>query len=185
MSHTYEHRILQYLEEIASTPTGWPLVDWVRLHWPQIHFGTPLTGGAFAYPWPFARVVLRDEWGEAWQREALAHELVHLVRWRGCFVGSLEQEYDAYLTAAKINCEFHGWDWRKPDEEAMRRYPYFFGPDADEDTFKRKLPERLAFYGVLPWTQPTSPPAILAAMVRQGAFGAKLLLEEVKKRLPS
>ncbi|MBA3532346.1 MAG: hypothetical protein H0T73_10535 [Ardenticatenales bacterium] len=181
--HTYEPRIARYLEEIASTPTGWPLVDWVRLHWPNISFGVPLTGGAFAYPWPLARVVLRDAWTEEWQREALAHELVHMIRWRGHLVGSLEQEYDAYLTAAKVCCEWNGWDWRKPEEEAIKHYPLFFGPAADKDEFKRQLPDRLAFYSVLPWDQPYTPPAIAAAMLQQSWFGVRLILTEARKRI--
>jgi hypothetical protein len=180
--HTYDPRIARYLEEIGSTPTGWPLVDWVRLHWPKISFGIPLTGGAFAYPWPLARVVLRDAWTEEWQRETLAHELVHLIRWRGHLVGSLEQEYDAYLTAAKVRCEWNRWDWRTPDEEAVKHYPLFFGPGANKEQFKRELPNRLPFYGVLPWEQPYSAPAIAKAMAQQGWFGVGLMVNEARKR---
>lgn len=172
----YDPRIATLLEEIASTPTGWPLIDWVRLHWPPIEYGQPITGGAFAYPWPFARVVLKDAGSVDWQRETLAHELSHMIRWRGHLVGSLEQEYDAYLTAARVRCEWAGWDWTVPDPEAVRHYPLLFGPTADKDEFKRRLPGRLAFYGILPWEQPYQPLPIMRAMLRQGLFGARTMI---------
>lgn len=176
MRGAYEPRIARFLEEIASTPTGYPLVDWVTLHWPRIEYGEPLMGGAFAYPWPFARIVLRDAYGETWQREVIAHELVHLIRWRGHLVASLEQEYDAYLTAARVRCEWAGWDWSAPDPEAVKHYPLFFGPRANRQAYMLRLRERLPFYAVLPWSQPRAPLPIAAAMVRQGLFGLTTLL---------
>lgn len=178
----YEPRIAKMLEEIASTPTGWPLVDFVRLHWPRIAYGEPMSGGAFAYPWPLARIVLKDAADEEWQRETLAHELVHMTRWRGHLVGSLEQEYDAYLTAAKVRCEFRGWDWTEPDAEAVKHYPLFFGPKADKEEYKRQLPKRLDFYSVLPWQQPYSLLPILGAMVRQTLFGTQTMAKQLRKR---
>lgn len=183
MHKTYEPRIARYLEEIGSTATGWPLVDWVRLHWPKINFGKPMTGGAFAYPWPLARIVIMDAGSEEWQRETIAHELVHMVRWRGHFVGSLEQEYDAYLTAAKVRCEWNGWDWRIPHEQVIKYYPLLFGPAANKEEFKRQLPTRLAFYGALPWDQPYNPVGIAAALAKQGAFGTKLVANNLAQRL--
>jgi hypothetical protein len=181
---TYDPRITKMLEEIATTPTGWPLVDYVRLHWPRITYGTPaFGGGAFAYPWPFSRILLMDVSTEEWQRETLAHELVHLVRWRGHLVGSLEQEYDAYLTAAKVRCEFRGWDWTQPDEQAIKHYPLFFGPKANKAEYKRQLPSRLAFYSALPWEQPYAPLPIFKAMLEQTFFGSRVLVGNLKKRI--
>lgn len=185
MPKPYDPRIEQYLEEIARTPTGWPLVDWVRLHHPRIEWGVPMAGGAFAYPWPFARIVIGDEGSEQWQREAIAHELVHLMRWRGHLVASLEQEYDAYLTSAKVRCEHNGWDWTTPDPEAVAAYPLFFGPRADKDEFKRQLRQRLPLYAILPWEQPYDLPGIAVAMIRQSLFGARTMIGKVVgKRLP-
>ncbi|MGH2543601.1 MAG: hypothetical protein ACRDIB_12420 [Ardenticatenaceae bacterium] len=182
----YDPRIARLLTEIATTPTGWPLVDWVRLHWPPIRYGDPPSGlGAFAYPWPFARIILKDAWTEEWQRETLAHEMTHLIRWRGHLVASLEQEYDAYLTAARVRCEYNGWDWMKPDEEAIRHYPLFFGPSADKDEYKRQLPSKATFYSILPWSQPRQPLTILLEMVKQGLHGLRLILLTVRKRYPT
>ena len=181
MTKRYDPRIEQFLEEIARTPTGWPLVDFVRLHHPKIEWGVPMTGGAFAYPWPFARIIIGEAGSDEWKREALAHELVHLIRWRGHLVGSLEQEYDAYLTSAKVRCEHNGWDWTKPDAESIKHYPLFFGPKADKDEFKRQLRTRLPLYNVFPWQQPYEPIGIAVAMIRQGLFGSKTLVQSKLK----
>ncbi len=180
----YDPRIAQFLEEIASTPTGWPLIDWVRLHWPRIQFGEPPPGlGAFCYPWPFASILIKDAWGDEWKRETIAHELAHMIRWRGHLVASLEQEYDAYLTAARVRCEFNGWDWRAPDELSVRHYPLFFGPGASKTEFKQQLPRKAPFYGVLPWEQPYSPVPILTAMAQQGWYGLRMSLGGFRKRI--
>jgi len=179
----YEPRIERFLAEIATTPTGWPLVDWVRLHWPKISYGRPLTGGAFAFPYPFARVVIKDAWSEEWQRETLAHELVHMVRWRGHLVDSLEQEYDAYFTAAKVRCEWNGWDWSEPHEQAVKHYPLFFGPKANKDEFKRTLPQRLDFYAVLPWHQPYQLHLIIKELLKQAAFGGQMVSKEAQQQV--
>ncbi len=183
MAVTYQPRIEAYLNEIEATPTGAPLVTWARRHPFPIQFGTPMFGAAFAFPWPFRRIVLLDNWGDEWLRETLAHELTHIVRWQKHSVGSLEQEYDAYHTAAKVRCEHNGWSWSTPDSEAVRHYPLFFGPAADENEFKRKLPERLAFYGVLPWMQPRTVPGVAKALVQQGWFGTKNSAIEIVKKL--
>jgi hypothetical protein len=179
----YDPRIAKFLEEIATTPTGWPLVDMVRLHWPRISYGQPLTGGALAYPWPIDWIIMRDVGSVEWQRETLAHELGHMMRWRGHFVASLEQEYDANLTAARVRCEWNGWNWTKPDEEAVRHYPLLFGPDADKDEFKRRLRERLPLYAILPWEQPRGPIPILVAMLQQGWFFTKQIAVMAKNQL--
>ena len=76
MAVTYHPRIEAYLNEIEATPTGAPLVTWARRHPFPIQFGTPLFGAAFAFPWPFRRIVLLDNWGDEWLRETLAHELM-------------------------------------------------------------------------------------------------------------
>lgn len=183
MARRYDPRIEKYLEEIEATPTGAPLVTWVRRHPFPIHFGTPLFGAAFAFPFPFRRVVMLDNWGDEWLRETLAHELVHIVRWQKHMVGSLEQEYDAYLTAAKVRCEHNGWSWQKPDENAIRHYPLFFGAAADRDKFKRELPQRLAFYGVMPWMQPRTLMGVAKALGQQAWFGVRVGTPEIMKRL--
>lgn len=178
----YHPRIAKYLDEIEATPTGAPLVTWVRTHPFPIMFGKPLFGAAFAFPFP-RLIVLLDMWGDEWLRETLAHELVHIVRWQKHMVASLEQEYDAYFTAAKVRCEHNGWSWTTPDENAIRYYPLFWGPKADADEFKRKLPERLAFYGALPWAQPRTAMGVVGALSKQAWFGIKATGQEVVKRI--
>lgn len=179
----YHPRIQKYLDEIEATPTGAPLVTWVRHHPFPIMFGKPLFGAAFAFPFPLRAIVLLDMWGDEWLRETLAHELVHIVRWQKHMVASLEQEYDAYLTAAKVRCEHNGWSWIQPDENAIKHYPLFWGPKANAAEFKRKLPERLAFYGVLPWAQPRNPAGVVQALSKQAWFGIKATGQEVVKRI--
>jgi hypothetical protein len=179
----YHPRIEKYLQEIEATPTGAPLVTWVRQNPFPIHFGKPVFGAAFAFPFPFRRVVLLDKYGDEWLREALAHELVHIVRWQHHLVASLEQEYDAYFTSAKVRCEHNGWSWVKPDENAVKHYPLFWGPAANADEFKRTLPQRLAFYGVLPWTQPHTMMGVTRALMKQSWFGVKATGEVLVKRL--
>jgi hypothetical protein len=80
-----------------------------------------------------------------------------------------------------VRCEFRGWDWTKPDEEAVKHYPLFFGPKADKEEYKRQLPKRLDFYSVLPWQQPYSLLPIVGAMVQQGLFGAKTMAKSFRK----
>ncbi|MCB0076973.1 MAG: hypothetical protein KDD73_06070 [Anaerolineales bacterium] len=174
----YDPEIADLLNKVAATPTGWPLIDWVRLHWPRIEFGEPPPGsGAFCFPWPFARIIIKRIGSEDWRLETVAHELVHMFRWRGHLVGSLEQEYDAYLTAAKVRCEWRGWDWSLPDEEAIKHYPLFFGPNADKNEFKRRLPSKVPMYAVMPWQQPYDPLGIASALTRQGLYGMKTFLK--------
>ncbi len=175
--HQYDPTLARLLSEVAQTPTGWPLIDWVQLHWPVIEYGEPPPGlGAFCYPWPVARVIIKNAWSEDWQRKTLAHELVHMIRWRGHLVGSLEQEYDAYRTEAQVHCEWHGWNWMEPDAKAIENYPLFFGPAASRDEFMRQLPSRAQFYAILPWNQPRTPLGIARAMAQQGLFGLKGML---------
>ncbi|HEX8684246.1 MAG TPA: hypothetical protein VF707_18155 [Ardenticatenaceae bacterium] len=179
----YEPHFAKLLEEIGSTPTGAPLIDWVRHHLPKIGYGQPLSGDAFAYPRPFQRMVVRRGIPEEAERELVAHELVHMVRWSGHMVGSLEQEYDAYLTAAKIRCEFNGWDWRDPEGEAAKHYPDFFGPKLNKAGYKENLKKRIPFYEVLPWDQPRGLLNTAAAMAKQTLFGARIVAKNLKKRI--
>jgi hypothetical protein len=179
----YEPRIAKLLEEIGSTPTGAPLIDWVRHHLPPIVYGQPMNGAAFTYPPPLRRIVVKNEGDDEWQRELIAHELVHMVRWSGHMVGSLEQEHDAYLTAAKIRSEFNGWDWRKPDPEVVKHYPQLFGAKANKDEFKKALRKRIPFYEVLPWEQPQGLVNSASAMAKQVWFGVRTALGGLKKRV--
>ncbi|HBY98281.1 MAG: hypothetical protein M5U01_23300 [Ardenticatenaceae bacterium] len=174
----YDPRIARYLDEIAQTPTGKPLVAWVRRHRPAISFGTPITGGAFTYPWPFKKIVIKDDYGEEWQRETLAHELAHMIRWHGNFVGSLEQEYDAYRVGAQVRCEHDGCDWRDPHGQAAQWYPDLFGPGATPGAFMAALRQRDPFYAVLPWQQPATIWGIAGALARQFLFGTRQFLRQ-------
>ena len=98
-------------------------------------------------------------------------------------VGSLEQEYDAYLTAAKVRCEFNGWDWRDPEGEAAKHYPDFFGPKPNKAGYKENLKKRIPFYEVLPWDQPRGLLNTVSAMAKQTLFGARIVLKNLKKRI--
>ena len=106
-----------------------------------------------------------------------------MVRWRGHLVDSLEQEYDAYFTAAKVRCEWEGWDWTEAHEQAVKHYPLFFGPKADKDEFKRRLPQRLAFYAILPWNQPYQLHLIIKEMLKQAAFGGQMVTKEAQQQV--
>lgn len=174
----YHPRIARYLDEIAQTPSGRPLVEWVRRHQPEIVFGTPITGGAFTYPWPLKKIVIKDDYGEEWQRETLAHELAHMVRWNGHLVGSLEQEYDAYRIGAQIRCELAGCDWRRPDGQAASWYPDLFGPGATRDAFITALRRRDPFYAILPVQQPRTIWEVARALAHQAAFGIRQWLRQ-------
>jgi hypothetical protein len=167
----YDPLIRRYLEEIERTPTGRPLIEWVREHQPDIEFGNPrFASGAFTYPWPIRKIVLTEAFGEEWERETIAHELAHMVRWSGHLVGSLQQEYDAYRIGAQVRCEHAGEDWRDPKSKAARWYPELFGPDASPEKFQESLKDRDPFYAELPWKQPSSILEVIRSMARQASF---------------
>lgn len=173
----YDARILHLLEAIAQTPTGAPLVAYVLRRWPRIVWGRPPVGKAFAFPWPLETIIIRDTGDEATNLEVLAHELAHLARWRGHLVGSLEQEYDAYLTGVRVRAEWEGLDWRDPNGPAARRWPLLFGHEASPQRFMAWVRSRNAFYALLPWNQPRTLPEVVRALVTQAGFGVKMLLK--------
>jgi len=177
---SYDRRIAERLLEIESTPTGRPLVAWVRRRRPRIVFGRPPTGGGFTYPWPLRRIVISPSYNDDWLRGALAHELVHLIKYGGpgSLFASLEQERECTWTAARVWTEYPPDD---PTPPAMRRnYREQAGWVLDQPPhvvrriirttwgdFYRRLPELQP--GPWPWQQ-------LAAGWRQILDGIRMLI---------
>ncbi len=176
----YDPRIAERLLELETTPTGRPLVEWVRRHKPTILLGRPITGGGFTYPWPLRRIVISGDYNDDWLRGALAHELVHLSRYGGpgTVFGSLEQERQAAWVAAKCWTEYPvggttratdrpnyaeeaGWVLDQPPAVARRTIRDTWGH------FYRIIPELQP--GPWPWQQ-------LAAGWRQILFAIRALL---------
>nr|WP_290670276.1 hypothetical protein [Ardenticatena sp.] len=180
----YDAHILRLLETIAQTPTGAPLVAYVHRRWPRIEWGTPPVGTAFTFPWPIEAIIMRDTGDEASNIEVLAHELAHMARWRGHIVGSLEQEYDAYLTGVRVRAEWEGLDWRDPSGPATERWPLLFGPDASPKRFMEWVRTRNAFYALLPWRQPRTLPELVQALARQIRFGVCLMMKKKCEETP-
>lgn len=120
----YEQRIADRLLEIESTPTGKPIIAWVRQHQPDIRLGRPITGGGFTYPWPVGRIVIVPDLDDDWLRGAIVHELVHRIKYGGpgTIFGSLEQEREACWYASKV------WTEYPPDDPGPARAR----PDYDE-----------------------------------------------------
>jgi hypothetical protein len=114
----YDQRLVERLLEIESTPTGRPLVAWVRKHRPRIVLGRPITGGGFTYPWPLSYIVISPDYHDEWLRGALAHELTHLIKYGGpgTLFGSLEQERECCWVAAKVWTEYPPDDPTPPHE---------------------------------------------------------------------
>ncbi len=104
----YDQRLAERLLEIETTPTGRPLVAWVRKYKPRIAFGRPITGAGFPYPWPIGHIIISAEYDDEWLRGAVAHELVHLIKYGGpkALFGSLEQEREATWVSAKVWTEY-------------------------------------------------------------------------------
>jgi len=175
----YDRRVAERLLEIESTPTGRPLVAWVRRHQPRIVLGRPLTGGGFTYPWPLSRIVISPHGDDDWLRGALVHELTHLIRYGGpgSLFASVEQERVCAWTTARVWTEYPpndptpaamrhnyheqaGWVLDQPPEAARRTIRTTWGQ------FYRRLPELQP--GPWPWQQ-------LAGGWRQIIDGVRLL----------
>lgn len=79
----YDQRVANLMLDIESTPTGRPYIEWVRKHKPRIDLGKPITGGGFTYPWPLDYIIITPVYDDEWLRGAIAHELLHLVKYGG------------------------------------------------------------------------------------------------------
>jgi hypothetical protein len=117
----YEQRLAERMLEIESTPTGRPLIAWVREHQPKIVLGRPITGGGFTYPWPLSYIVISPGYDDEWLRGALAHELVHLIKYGGpgSLFGSLQQEWECTWVSAKIWTEYPPGDRTPPQSRPL------------------------------------------------------------------
>ena len=153
----YDQRLAERLLELETTPTGRPLVQWVRQHQPQIILGQPLTGAGFTYPWPFGHIVISPDYDDEWLRGALAHELVHLIKYGGpgTMVGSLEQERECTWVAAKCWTEYPPGDvallQSRPDYDDKAGWVI----DQPPETVRRIIHDRWGdFYQHIPEFQP-------------------------------
>lgn len=176
----YDQRIAERLLEIEQTPTGRPMITWVRKHWPKIVFGTPVTGAGFTYPWPLRYIVVTPDYDDEWLRGALAHELVHLIKYGGpgTVFGSLEQEREATWVSAKVWTEYPPDDPNPPQS----RPNYFESAgwilDQPPEVVRHIIRDTWGgFYQVIPEFQPGHWPwQQLAAGWPQIIFGLRSLI---------
>jgi hypothetical protein len=176
----YAQRLAERMLEIELTPTGRPMISWVRKRRPKILLGQPITGGGFTYPWPLDYIVISPEPDDEWLRGAVAHELVHLIQFGGpgTIGGSLEQERIATWVSAKIWTEYPPDDPTPPQQRPgyyekagwVLDQPPEIVRGIIRDTwggFYKNIPELQP--GPWPWQQ-------LAAGWPQIVFGIKILL---------
>lgn len=175
----YDQRIADRLLEIEQTPTGGPIVAWVRRHQPYIKLGKPITGGGFTYPWPICRIVILPEADDDWLRGAICHELTHLMRYGGpgTIFGSLEQERVACWVAAKVWTEYPPNDPTPPQQR-----PNYYGSagwvlDQTPEQVRKVIRDTWGgFYQYIPEMQPGHWPwQQLRAGWRQIIFALKVL----------
>jgi|GEM_PF-6293824 len=176
----YEQRIAERLLEIESTPTGKPMVEWVRKHKPKIVLGSPITGAGFTYPWPLDYIVIAPIPDDEWLRGALAHELTHLIEYGGpgTVFGSLEQERRATWVSAKIWAEYPPDDPTPPQQRPGYFEKAGWVLDQPPDKVRQIIRDTWGdFYKTLPELQPGHWPwQQLAAGWPQIVFAIRLLL---------
>ena len=176
----YVQRLAERLLEIEMTPTGQPIVAWVRQHRPRIDLGKPITGGGFTYPWPLSYIVISPDYDDDWLRGAIAHELTHLIKYGGpgTIFGSLEQEREACWVAAMVWTEYPAGDptppRERPDYEAQAGWVLDHPPEAVRQVMRDTWG---GFYATIPELQPGHWPwQQLSAGWRQIAFGVRVSL---------
>ena len=176
----YDQRIAERLLELETTPTGRPLVEWVRRHQPSIRLGRPITGAGFTYPWPFGRIVISGDYDDEWLRGALAHELLHRIKYGGpgTIFGSLEQEREATWVSARCWTEYPPGDPTPPTERPGYAEKAGWVLDQPPDVVRRIIRDTWGgFYRSIPEFQPGPWPwQQLAAGWPQITFGMRVLL---------
>ncbi len=176
----YVQRVAERLAEIEMTPTGKPMIAWVRQRRPRIDLGKPITGGGFTYPWPLDFSVISPDPDDEWLRGAIAHELTHLIKYGGpgTIFGSLEQERDANWVAAKVWTEYPPGDPTPPQQ----RPDYFekagWVLDQPPDVARKTIRDTWGgFYLIIPEFQPGHLPwQQLRAGWPQIVFGVRVAL---------